>query len=156
MISEAKETLNKTTEQLDETNRKIAEAQERNHSLHLELLASGRSCILSALGDFVINSIANSNILRPFDNIDRTINPDFSILESLAESGKELLQCSALLFAGYVDQATTIAESGGGGGSSPGGGWGKKDDEDEKLFALRCLRQASKMVKPKVKNSRKK
>lgn len=156
MISEAKETLNKTTEQLVETNRKIAEAEERNHSLHLELLASGRSCILSALGDFVINSIASSNILRPFDNIDRTINPDFSILESLAESGKEFLQCSALLFAGYVDQATTIAESGGGGGNSPGGGWGKKDDEDEKLFALRCLRQASKMVKPKVKNSRKK
>ena len=36
-----------------------------------------------------------------------------------------------LLFAGYIDAATSMSESCGGGGSSPSSGWGKKNDEDD-------------------------
>ena len=55
-----------------------------------------------------------------------------------------------LLFAGYIDAATSMSEScGGGGGSSPESGWGKKDDEDERTYARRCLRMAHSMYKPK-------
>ncbi len=58
-----------------------------------------------------------------------------------------------LLFAGYVDAATSLSEScGGGGGSSPDSGWGKKDDEDERMFARRCLQMAHSMCKPKQKS----
>lgn len=55
-----------------------------------------------------------------------------------------------LLFAGYIDAATSMSEScGGGGGSSPESDWGKKDDEDERMFARRCLQMAHSMLKPK-------
>ena len=56
-----------------------------------------------------------------------------------------------LLFAGYIDAATSMSEScGGGGGSTPESGWGKKDDEDERAFARRCLLMAHSMYKPKT------
>ena len=55
-----------------------------------------------------------------------------------------------LLFAGYIDAATSMSEScGGGGGSAPESGWGKKDDEDERMFARRCLQMAHSICKPK-------
>ena len=57
-----------------------------------------------------------------------------------------------LLFAGYIDAATSMSEScGGGGGSAPESGWGKKDDEDERTYARRCLNMAHSMCKPKAK-----
>ena len=55
-----------------------------------------------------------------------------------------------LLFAGYIDAATSMSEScGGGGGSALESDWGKKDDEDEGLFARRCLKMAHSICKPK-------
>ena len=54
-----------------------------------------------------------------------------------------------LLFAGYIDAATSMSESYGGGGSAPESGWGKKDDEDERAFARRCLKMAHSICKPK-------
>ena len=55
-----------------------------------------------------------------------------------------------LLFAGYIDAATSMSEScGGGGGSAPESGWGKDKDEDERAFARRCLKMAHSMCKPK-------
>ena len=56
-----------------------------------------------------------------------------------------------LLFAGYIDAATSMSEScGGGGGSTPESDWGKKDDEDERMFARRCLQMTHSMYKPKT------
>ena len=54
-----------------------------------------------------------------------------------------------LLFAGYIDAATSMSESCGGGGSVPSSGWGKKDDEDDWKFAHRCAQMAYSMCKPK-------
>ena len=55
-----------------------------------------------------------------------------------------------LLFAGYIDAATSMSDScGGGGDSSPKSGWCKKDDEDERAYARRCLQMAHSMCKPK-------
>ena len=55
-----------------------------------------------------------------------------------------------LLFAGYIDAATSMSEScGGGGGSAPESGWDKKDDEDERQYARRCLKMAHSICKPK-------
>ncbi|MBO4451014.1 MAG: hypothetical protein J5770_01195 [Bacteroidaceae bacterium] len=55
-----------------------------------------------------------------------------------------------LLFAGYIDAATSMSEScGGGGGSAPESDWGKKDDEDERQYARRCLKMAHSICKPK-------
>ena len=55
-----------------------------------------------------------------------------------------------LLFAGYIDAATSMSEScGGGGGSAPESGWGKDKDEDERTYARRCLQMAHSMCKLK-------
>ena len=55
-----------------------------------------------------------------------------------------------LLFAGYIDAATSMSEScGGGDGSAPESGWGKKDDEDERQYARRCLLMAHSICIPK-------
>lgn len=58
-----------------------------------------------------------------------------------------LAKVAALLFAEYIDAATSIASSGGGGGS-PGTGWGKDKDEDDRNWALRCARMAKWLCKP--------
>ena len=63
---------------------------------------------------------------------------------------ENIAHTAMLLFAEYIDAATTMSEScGGGGGSSPESGWGKKDDEDERAYARRCLQMAHSMCKPK-------
>ena len=64
-------------------------------------------------------------------------------------SVENVAHTAMLLFAGYIDAATSMSEScGGGGGSVPESGWGKKDDEDERMFARRCLQMAHIMCKP--------
>ena len=63
---------------------------------------------------------------------------------------ENIAHTAMLLFAGYIDAATSMSEScGGGGGSTPESDWGKKDDEDERMFARCCLLMAHSMYKPK-------
>lgn len=63
---------------------------------------------------------------------------------------EKVAHTAMLLFAGYIDAATSMSEScGGGGGSAPESSWGKKDDENERMFARRCLKMAQSMFKPK-------
>ena len=68
------------------------------------------------------------------------------------DTAEHITNVALLLFASYIDAATSIAESCGGGGTSPSSGWGKDDDEDWE-WARRCARMAHSMVttpKPKV------
>lgn len=57
------------------------------------------------------------------------------------------IKVGILLFAGYVDGVTSIAESCGGGGD-PGKGWGRDKDEDEEARARRAANKASWLCKP--------
>jgi outer membrane murein-binding lipoprotein Lpp len=76
-----------------------------------------------------------------------SINKD-SIGYDLAVHGESFLRCAAMLFIGYVDGATTIAENCGGGGPTSNSPWGREDDEDDRRYAMRCLAQASRMMRP--------
>lgn len=58
-----------------------------------------------------------------------------------------VLKVAALLFAGYLDAATSMSSSCGGGGS-PGSGWGRDKDDDERNWAIRCARMAKWLCKP--------
>ena len=75
-------------------------------------------------------------------------------LGSLDEEVKQtdVLKVAVLLFAGYLDAATSMSASSGGGGS-PGDGWGKDKDDDERNWAIRCARMAKWLCKP-IKRSR--
>ena len=68
--------------------------------------------------------------------------------EEFAAGIAEMQKTAVLLFAGYVDAATTMSESHGGGGSTPSSGWGRDKDEDEREWARRCARMAMEMNRP--------
>ena len=77
-----------------------------------------------------------------------------TLLKDLSEHGEQIMQCALLLFAGYVDQATTFAEGHGGGGSSSDMKWGRDNDEDDRAWARRCMMMAHKMIKPTQNNKK--
>ncbi len=70
--------------------------------------------------------------------------------ENPGESSAGILKTAFLLFAGYVDAATTFAQNCGGGGSTPDQNWGRDKNEDEILWARRCFRKAREMVSTPV------
>ena len=62
------------------------------------------------------------------------------------EETSSIFRTAFLLFAGYVDAATTFAQNCGGGGSAPDQNWGLDKNEDDILWARRCFRKAREMV----------
>ena len=78
---------------------------------------------------------------------DNIIRQDCSLEEAHPLAKIEEIQHTALLlFAGYLDAATSMAVSSGGGGSDTGG-CGRDKDEDELEWARRCARMANSMCK---------
>ena len=81
------------------------------------------------------------------DAADNIIRQECSLKEAHPLAKLEEIQHTALLlFAGYLDAATSMAASSGGGGSDTGG-WGRDKDEDELEWARRCARMANQMCK---------
>lgn len=84
------------------------------------------------------------------ETADSIIRQDCSLEEAHPLARIEDIQRTALLlFAGYLDAATSMAASSGGGGSSDLGGWGRDKDEDKLERARRCARMANSMCKRK-------
>ena len=73
---------------------------------------------------------------------------DDTLLCSVAERGTEVMRCATMLFLGMVDDATTFAETHGGGGGGNDLKWGRDEDEDNRAWALRCMKMASRMMRP--------
>ena len=92
-----------------------------------------------------------------FPHLPENVKLDFdgTLLSQLAEDGNHIIKVALSLICGYVDDATTIAQSNGGGGGSPGSGWGKREDEDDREWARRCLAMARKMCAPSVSRRKK-
>ena len=59
---------------------------------------------------------------------------------SRSQEISQIFRTAFLLFAGYVDAATTFAQNCGGGGSAPDPNWGRDQKEDDILWARRCFR----------------
>ena len=77
---------------------------------------------------------------------DNIIRQNYSLEEAHPLAKLEEIQHTALLlFAGYLDAATSMATSSGGGSDT--GGWGRDKDEDELEWARRCARMANSMCK---------
>ena len=75
--------------------------------------------------------------------------------ENPGEGSAGILKTAFLLFAGYVDAATSFAQNCGGGGSAPDPNWGRDKNEDDILWARRCFRKAREMVTtPVIKRGR--
>ena len=61
------------------------------------------------------------------------------------DTTEHVTNMALLIFAGYIDAATSMSESYGGGGTAPSSGWGKNDD-DEWEWAKYCAQLAHSMV----------
>ena len=73
---------------------------------------------------------------------------DDSFAMDFINYGDKIIYSAMYLYVGYINEATSFAESQGGGGSDTKD-WGREKDEDEIVWIRRCLRQATRMVKPK-------
>ena len=73
---------------------------------------------------------------------------DDSFAMDFINYGDKIIYCAMYLYVGYINEATNFAESQGGGGSDAKD-WGRDKDEDEIEWIRRCLRQATRMVKPR-------
>ena len=87
------------------------------------------------------------------DHIYNVIKDTVEPVNDSTEALENCIKTAILLFAGYVDGATRIAESCGGGGS-PGSGWGRDKNEKDDDWARRCAKKASWLCKPVVKLKR--
>jgi hypothetical protein len=65
-------------------------------------------------------------------------------------TSQEVSQVALLLFAGYLDGATSLAASCGGGGSSNDLSWGRDPREDDREWARRCVQRAKELGQPRV------
>ena len=70
------------------------------------------------------------------------------------ETSEQITNVALLLFANYIDAATSMSESHGGGGSIPSSGWGRDKDDDWE-WAKRCAIMAHSMITtPKIRRGR--
>lgn len=134
---ESKEKANEYRQQAEDYKKDVREASG-------DLAQQVRFRIADAFVNNVIDSLKST--LPTLGDAGSVFNN--TLLGDLAERGEEILKCAGLLFAGYVDGATTFAEGHGGGGGGSDLPWGRKDDEDDLLWARRCLFRAAKMMRP--------
>ncbi len=79
------------------------------------------------LNGVMLDTMAHEFAIR-FPNLPDSVKLDFdgTLLCQLAEDGNHVVKGALNLGCGFVDEATTIAQTHGGGGGSPGSGWGKR------------------------------
>ena len=82
------------------------------------------------------------------DVIDKNITLDADNV--FAKIG-DVQKTAILLFAKYVDAATTIAAQSGGGGGGATSGWGRDKDDDDLKWAYRCAMMANRLCRPRRK-----
>ena len=89
-----------------------------------------------------------TNIIPSMTSIHDSSLIDDRLAMDFINYGDKIIYCAMYLYIGYVNEATNFAESQGGGGSDTKD-WGREKDEDEIEWIRRCLRQATRMIKPR-------
>lgn len=103
----------------------------------------------------VINAEGRDYEVDVSDKAISAMNDEIASFQEPAETAERITDVALLLFANYINAATSIAESGGGGGGSPSSDWGRKKDDEDEEWLRRCCRTAHQMVTtPKFKRGR--
>ncbi|MCC8036908.1 MAG: plasmid recombination protein [Bacteroidales bacterium] len=113
-------------------------AQTRAERIHTQIMKAGFESVINSFGKLVTH-LSSEQDKELFDG---------TMLSDLAKNGSKIVTCAGLLFAGMVDKATDFAHSNGGGGTSDQSPWGRDPKDDDRIWALKCLHQAHKMMKP--------
>ena len=103
----------------------------------------------------VINADGRDYEVDVPDKAMSAMNDEIASYQESAETADRMADVALLLFANYLEAATSVAESGGGGGGSPSSDWRRKRDEDDEDWLRRCARMSHQMVTtPKFKRGR--
>lgn len=144
--------LNNADQKLKDLKSEMSATMERNEELNNEskhYTSTIQHGVNTLMKDVLLENMVKDYSLRAAKlSSEQETLFDGSLLQAFAESGTEVLHCATLLFLGYVDDATTFAEGHGGGGTSNDMKWGRDDDEDDRMWARRCMMQASRMMRP--------
>ena len=151
-LADKQDKLKLADRQLSDLKENMDAIQERTEHLKEEAYKYSRD--VHSKVDNLLKDAMLENMVNEFRDLSaRMTGPerqmfDGTLVQSIAEQGKEVMHCATLLFLGMVDDATTFAETHGGGGSKSDLKWGRDEDEDNRAWALRCMRMASRMMKP--------
>lgn len=145
--------LKKLQEQVNELKEKEKELRLEGHRAVENIQQQVQYRLSNAILPDILQEFNSKFHLLNFQSMDLF---EDTMLKDLAELGEQIMHCALLLFAGYVDQATTFAEGSGGGGGSSQMKWGRDDDEDDRAWARRCMMMAHKMIKASSSNKKSK
>lgn len=144
-LADARSQLSGLDRDRDEMRRSISSLNDqlwktRNDGAEIAKSFVGAACLEDAVREY--------SSIRP--QLSRFEQPKFdgSVIDDLATKGQDVMICATLLFLGALDEATNFAQSHGGGGGGSDLPWGRDPNEDDRMWALRCARQARKMLKP--------
>lgn len=142
--------LEKAQMELNDLNRQLREGKEQQEDLlemrrevTSDLKEQAEMRMSHAMLPLVVGEFQQ---ILPFLNFSALQHSEDSLLNDLATNGTQLFEKAVLLFIGYVDESTMVAE-GGGGGTSSDLPWGREDDEDDRAWARRCIKQARSMIR---------
>lgn len=142
-LSEADQKLATLKEDMESISARTDELKEEARASATTVQQNIREEVTRALYEKAVDDFT---IRLPQLSINMSPVLDGSLIVDVAEQGNHIVTCAMLLFAGYVDQATTFAKGHGGGGS-PGTGWGRDPKEDDREWARRCAAMAARMMK---------
>lgn len=153
-LADKQEKLQTADRQLSDLKENMDAIQERTEDLKEEAYKYSHdvhSKVDSLLKDVLLESVVSEyrNASAQLDVSERQLF-DGTLVQSLSEQGAEVMHCATMLFLGMVDDATTFAETRGGGGGGSDLKWGRDNDEDNRAWALRCMRMASRMMRPAI------
>ena len=143
-LADKQDKLKLADRQLSDLKENMDAIQERTEHLKEEAYKYSRD--VHSKVDSLLKDAMLENMVNEFRDLSaRMTGPerqmfDGTLVQSIAEQGKEVMHCATLLFLGMVDDATTFAETHGGGGSKSDLKWGRDEDEDNRAWALRCMR----------------
>lgn len=151
-LADKQEKLDVADRQLSDLRENMNAIKERTEELKEEAYRYSRdvhSKVDSLLKDAMLEEMVNEHrgLSARLPLSERQIFDD-SLVRTVAERGTEVMQCATMLFLGMVDDATTFAETHGGGGGGSDLKWGRDEDEDNRAWARRCMRMASRMMRP--------
>ena len=153
-LADKQQKLQAADRQLTDLKENMDAIKDRTEELKEEAYKYSRdvhSKVDTLLKDVLLESVVNEyrNVSAQMDVSERQLF-DGSLVQSIAERGADIMHCATMLFLGMVEDATTFAETRGGGGSKSDLKWGRDEDEDNRAWALRCMRMASRMMRPAI------
>ena len=140
----------------EEVTRNLNKAESDFHEKELHKMTETAWAVSSQLAKDDLRDLhQTASALPPGQREEMESILDESVLQEMAQRGDEIIAVATALSLGYIESATTFAETHGGGGGSPGSGWGRDDDEDDEMWRRRCFIMGRSLMRPAGRKLRK-